>query len=85
MSGRNRKSRGTEAAGRGNDPEAVPRRKGRKKEADVSIQISGGSVGGDADLGGVRGCPARKRLIWQGETGGQALLRSSRKGVAEFT
>jgi hypothetical protein len=35
ISGRNRKSRGAEAAGRRNYPEAVPRRKGGKKKADI--------------------------------------------------
>jgi len=37
--GRNRKSRVTEAAGRRNYPEAVPKRRGQKKESDVSGQI----------------------------------------------
>jgi len=52
--GRNRKSRGTEAAGRRNYPEAVPKRRGRKKkpvyqaksrvQATVAMRIQGESL-----------------------------------------
>jgi len=57
--GRNRKSRGTEAAGPRNYPEAVPKRRGRKKEPEneVSNQIKyvaeearSDSVAGDANM-----------------------------------
>src|ERR1700677_2385398 len=58
ISGRNRKSRGAEAAGRRNYPEAVPRRKGGKRRRMYRAKSKWSRRGdeGDASLRRVQGC-----------------------------